>query len=86
MLPGRQENLTLSDEEQDAGFQEMSESLGQTIDQVRSYYQQNQEQLEYFKQVLLEKQAISLIIENGTVKEVEPEVSSSSEKNRNKPD
>ncbi len=70
-----QEDLSLSDEDQDAGFQEMCDSMGQPIEQIKSYYQQNQERLEHFKQALLEKQAISLIIENGTVEEVEPETS-----------
>ncbi len=70
-----QEDLTLSDEDQDAGFQEMSDSMGQSVEQIKGYYQQNQERLEHFKQALLEKQAISLIIENGTVEEVEPETS-----------
>jgi trigger factor len=74
-----QEDLTLSDEDQDAGFQEMSDSLGQPVEQFKGYYQQNQERLEHFKQALLEKQAISLIIENGTIEEVEPETSQSSE-------
>jgi trigger factor len=74
-----QEDLTLSDEDQDAGFQEMSNSLGQPAEQIKAHYQQNQEQLEHFKQALLEKQAISLIIENGTVEEVEPETSQPSE-------
>ena len=81
-----QEDLSLSDEDQDAGFQEMSESLGQPVDQVKSYYQQNKEQLEYFKQALLEKQAISLIIESGTVEEVEPETSQISEETDEKAD
>lgn len=57
----------------------MSESTGQPVDQIKSHYQQNKEQLEHFKQALLEKQAISLIIENGTVEEVEPETSQPSE-------
>ena len=74
-----QEDLTLSDEDKDAGFQEMSASMGQSAEQIKRYYEQNQEQLEYFKQALLEKQAISLIIENGTIEEVEPEKSKLSE-------
>ena len=82
----QQEDLTLSDVEQDAGFQEMSESLGQPMDQVKSYYQKNREQLEYFKQALLEKQAISLIIESGTVEEVEPETSQTLEESDEKAD
>ena len=72
-----QENLELSDEDEDTGFREMSETVGQPVDQIKNYYQQKTERLEYFKQALLEKQAISLIIENGTVEEVEPETEAS---------
>lgn len=68
-----QESLTLADEDQDAAFQDMSTTLGQPVEQIKGYYQQNQERLEHFKQALLEKQAISLIIENGVIEEVEPE-------------
>jgi len=72
-----QENLELSDEDEDTGFREMSETVGQPVDQIKNYYQEKTERLEYFKQALLEKQAISLIIENGTVEEVEPETEAS---------
>jgi FKBP-type peptidyl-prolyl cis-trans isomerase (trigger factor) len=57
----------------------MCDSMGQPIEQIKSYYQQDKERLEHFKQALLEKQATSLIIENGTVEEVEPETSQPSE-------
>jgi len=36
-----QEDLTLSDEDQDAGFQEMSDSMGQPVEQIKDYYQKN---------------------------------------------
>ena len=81
-----QEGLTLSDEDQEAGFQEMSNSLGQSVEQIKSYYQQNQERLEHFKQALLEEQTIRLIIESGTIEEVEPEKSEPTEETDEKTD
>ncbi len=68
-----QENLTLTDETIENGFQEMAASVRQPVEQIRAYYQQNEDKLEFFKHTLLEKDAIKLIIENSTIKETEPE-------------
>ena len=71
-----QENMTLSDEELEKGYQNMAASLNQTVEDIKRYYQQNEENLEFFKQALLEKQAINLIIESSKTEEVEPETES----------
>lgn len=68
-----QESLTLADEALENGFQEMAASVRQPVEQIRTYYQQNEDKLEFFKHTLLEKDAIKLIIEDSTIKEVEPE-------------
>lgn len=68
-----QETLTLADEELEKGFEEIAVNLNQPAEQIRSYYQQNDDKLEIFKHTLLEKNAIKLIIENSIVEEVEPE-------------
>ena len=68
-----QEKLVLSDEELDKGFQEMADNYRQPVDQLKKYYEMNQEGLSFFKHTLLEKKALALIIENGSVTEVEPE-------------
>jgi len=68
-----QENLTLSDEELEQGYRNMAAGVNQTVEDVRRYYAQNQENLEFFKQALLEKRAIKLIIESSKIEEVEPE-------------
>jgi len=68
-----QENMTLSDEDLEKGYQNMAASLNQTVEDIKRYYGQNKENLEYFKQALLEKQAIKLIIESSKIEEVEPE-------------
>ena len=68
-----QENLTLSDEALDQGFQEMADTYRQPVDQIKAYYNQNKNGLDFFKHTLLEKQALKIIIDNGVVKETEPE-------------
>ncbi len=68
-----QEKLTLTDEELDKGFQEMADNYGQPVEHLKQYYEMNKDGLSFFKHTLLEKKALALIIENGTVSEVEPE-------------
>ena len=79
-----QENLTLADEALENGFQEMAASVRQPVEQIRAYYQQNQDKLQFFKHTLLEKDAIKLIIENSTTKKIEPESSPQTDDNSEK--
>jgi trigger factor len=67
-----QENLTLTDDELDQGFQEMADNFQQPVEHIKGYYQQNKEGLEFFKHTLLEKKALKIIIDNGQISEVEP--------------
>ena len=67
-----QEKLTLSDEDVDKGFQDMADTYRQPVDQIKAYYNQNQDGLAFFKHTLLEKQVLKLIIDNSVIKEVEP--------------
>jgi len=53
----------------------MAKRVGQEIDEIRNYYQQNPEQHEFFKHTLLEKGAMKLIIDSSEIKEVAPETS-----------
>jgi len=69
-----QGNITLSDEELENGFAEMAKAVNQPVEEIKNYYKQNDENLEFFKHTLLEKQAIKLIIENSTIEEEEPEL------------
>ena len=50
-----QENLTLSDEELEGGLQEMSENFNQPLEEIKKYYDQNPDNLGFFKHTLLEK-------------------------------
>ncbi len=67
-----QENLVLKDDELEEGFKKMSESFNQPVDEIKKYYRQNKDKLDYFKHTLLEKCAINLIIENSAVENAEP--------------
>ena len=42
--------------------------------EIKKYYDQNKDKVEYFKHTLLEKKAIKLIMKNSTIEEVEPEL------------
>ena len=70
----RQENLTLSDEEMENGYKETAQTVNQSIDEVKNFYKNNKDKIDFFKQALLEKKAIKLIIEHSTIDEVEPEL------------
>lgn len=67
-----QEKLALKDEELEEGFKKMAESFNQPVEEIKKFYRQNKDKLDYFKHTLLEKSAINLIIENGTMENVEP--------------
>jgi trigger factor len=77
----KQENMSLTDEELDQGFQDMADNFQQPVEHIKGYYEQNKEGLEFFKHTLLEKKALKIIIENGRISEVEP-----SEKSEPAPD
>ncbi len=69
-----QENLTLTDEEMENGYKETAQTVNQPIDDVKNFYKNNKDKIDFFKQALLEKKAIKLIIEHSTIDEVEPEL------------
>ncbi|MEE8397530.1 MAG: trigger factor, partial [Desulfobacterales bacterium] len=68
-----QEALALSDEELDDGYSKMAETVNQTVEEIKTFHRDREEQAEFFRHGLLEKKAIKLIIENGRISEVEPE-------------
>ncbi|MDP3285755.1 MAG: trigger factor, partial [Desulfobacterales bacterium] len=67
-----QEKLILKDEELEEGFKKMSESFNQPVDEIKKYYRQNKDKLDYFRHTLLEKSAINLIIGHSAVENTEP--------------
>lgn len=74
-----QEELTLSDEEIEKGFKDMSENFGHPLADIKKYYDENKDKLDLFKHTLLEKKAINLIIESSKIEDVEPELETESE-------
>lgn len=68
-----QESLTISDEELEDGLKAMADSFNQPLEQIKNYYDQNKDKIDYFKHTLLEKKAIKLIIENSQIEDVDPE-------------
>jgi trigger factor len=75
----KQEALVLSDQELEDGFTAMAQAVNQPVDAIKSYYQQNQDNLDFFKHTLLEKQAIKLIIKHSNVQEIEPKLTEKTE-------
>jgi len=67
-----QEALELANEDLEKGFADMAASFNQPVEQIKTFYDQSKDKLEFFKHALLEKQAIKLIIDNGNIEEVEP--------------
>jgi trigger factor len=74
-----QEKMTLSDEDLENSFKEMAKGYNQPVEEIKRYYSQNKDNLELFKQTLLEKHALDLIIKNSIIEEVEPSLEQPSE-------
>ena len=68
-----QEKIELSDEELENGFKQMGKKLGYPVEQIKAQYSQNEDGLDFFKQTLLEKAALQLVIDNGIIEEIKPE-------------
>jgi trigger factor len=51
----------------------MSENFNQPLEEIKKYYDQNPDNLGFFKHTLLEKKAIKLIIDSSAVKDVKPQ-------------
>ena len=68
-----QESLEASDEEMEEGLNEMAANFKQPVEEIKKYYDENKDKLEFFKHTLLEKKAIKLIIENSKIEDVDPE-------------
>ncbi|MCP4114453.1 MAG: trigger factor [Desulfobacteraceae bacterium] len=75
-----QEKLELTEEELEAGFEEMAAGMNASVDAVKNLFNMNAQQLEYYKHTQLEKKAVRLIIEQGAVTEVAPEPETAEEK------
>ena len=74
-----QESMELSDEELDEGLKEMAAAYQQPFEELKRYMMTQNEQLAYLKESLLEKKAITLILENSDINEKEADETSKDE-------
>jgi trigger factor len=68
-----QEKIELSDDELNGALQKMSESFNQPLAEIRRYYQDNPEKLDYYKHTLLERKAVKLILDGSSIEDVDPQ-------------
>jgi trigger factor len=50
----------------------MAANFKQPVEEIRRYYRDNADKLDYYKHALLEKKALKLVLESSTIEEVEP--------------
>ena len=67
-----QAKLELTDEELEKSFQEMAVGMNAPVEAVKSYFNRDQTQLSYYKHTQLEKKAVDIIIDKGSLTDVEP--------------
>ncbi len=70
-----QEHLAVSGEDLENGFQELVATSGKPLEEIKNYYEQNQDKLEILKSTILEKRAVELVIENSSMEEVQAQAS-----------
>jgi len=68
-----QEKLELTDEELEKSFEEMALGMNAPVDSIKNYFNMDPKQLDFYKHTQLEKKAVDIIIEQGSITEVEPE-------------
>ncbi|MDY6905488.1 MAG: trigger factor [Thermodesulfobacteriota bacterium] len=74
-----QEDLKITEVEMEDGFADIAAGMQQPPEMIKQFYQGNPEQLDALRYTLLEKKAMKLIIDNGTITEVEPSEETKSE-------
>jgi trigger factor len=67
-----QEKLELSEDELGEAMQKMADSFQQPVAEIRRYYRENPEKLDYYKHALLEKKAVKLVLDHSTIEDVAP--------------
>jgi trigger factor len=68
-----QEKLEVSEAETDEALKEMAETYHQPFDVLKQQFVAQPDRLSFFKETLLEKKAIQLIISNSDIETVTPE-------------
>ncbi len=67
-----QAKLELTDEELENSFQDMAVGMNAPVEAIKNYFNRDQTQLAYYKHTQLEKKAVDIIIEKGSLTDVEP--------------
>ncbi len=69
-----QEELSLTDDELNKGFEDIAKQFGFPVDDVKRYYNESsgQANLKYLEDTLLEKKALRMIIDHADIEEVQP--------------
>jgi len=67
-----QEKLQVTDEETDRGIREMADAYQQPFEELKKYFTAQQDRLMFFKETLLEKKAIQLIVDSSEIEESAP--------------
>lgn len=68
-----QEKLELSEDELSEAMQKMADSFQQPVAEIRRYYRENPEKMDYYKHALLEKKAVKLVLDSSGIEDVAPE-------------
>jgi trigger factor len=68
-----QEKLELSEDELSEAMQKMADSFQQPVAEIRRYYRENPEKMDYYKHALLEKKAVKLVLDRSGIEDVAPE-------------
>lgn len=66
------EKMTLTDEEIEAGYENLAKEFNRPVEIIRDFYKNNPDKIEYFKHTLLEKKAMAMLAEKSEITEVEP--------------
>ncbi len=68
----RQENLILTDQDLEQGFEEIAESMGQDAETVRKFYE-SKDLVDSLKEQFLEEKVLRYLVDHGNISEVEKE-------------
>jgi len=75
-----QEELEVSDDELDAGMKDLAEQMNYPLEEIKKHYKQDKNKLDHFKQSLLEKRSLKMILESAEIEEVKAEEKPEEEK------
>lgn len=81
-----QEELVLTDEMLEQGYNELAEAMNQTVETIKQFHNVQKEAYEIFRQKILEKETIKYIIENSTVERVEADTPEAEESETGAPE